>query len=118
MFQSNPVWSGLVVGPASVYQAMSQLRKILGDAEEPARYIETVARKGYRLIAKVSKPEAVPRPEPPSKTADAGGPQAEAVPPSSVKETAAKKPWRWIALAATASLVVAALLQWYPRGAE
>lgn len=48
------VWTGLVVGPASVYQSMSQLRKMLGDVEEPARYIETVARKGYRLVASVS----------------------------------------------------------------
>ena len=45
------VWSGVIVGPASVYQTVSQLRKILGDTETPPQYIETVARKGYRLIA-------------------------------------------------------------------
>jgi TolB-like protein/DNA-binding winged helix-turn-helix (wHTH) protein/Tfp pilus assembly protein PilF len=45
------VWSGVIVGPASVYQSVSQLRKILGDTDSPPRYIETVARKGYRLVA-------------------------------------------------------------------
>ena len=39
------VWSGVVVGTASIYQSMSQIRKVLGDNEEPPRYIETVARK-------------------------------------------------------------------------
>ena len=48
------VWTGVVVGTASVYQSMSQLRKVLGDTDDPPRYIETVARKGYRLVAKVS----------------------------------------------------------------
>ena len=47
------VWTGVVVSPASVYQSMSQLRKVLGDTDDPPRYIETVARKGYRLIATV-----------------------------------------------------------------
>jgi TolB-like protein/DNA-binding winged helix-turn-helix (wHTH) protein/tetratricopeptide (TPR) repeat protein len=51
------VWSGVVVSPASVYQSMSQLRKVLGDSDDPPRYIETVARKGYRLVAAVSKPD-------------------------------------------------------------
>ena len=45
------VWSGVIVGSASVYQSVSQLRKTLGDTETEPRYIETVARKGYRLIA-------------------------------------------------------------------
>ena len=54
------VWTGVVVGTASVYQSMSQLRKVLGDTDDPPRYIETVARKGYRLVAKVSAP---PKPQ-------------------------------------------------------
>jgi len=53
------VWTGVVVGTASIYQSMSQLRKVLGDSDDPPRYIETVARKGYRLIARVSSPAAV-----------------------------------------------------------
>ena len=54
------VWAGVVVGSASVYQSVSQLRRVLGDTGSPANYIETVARKGYRLVAPVRRPgEAV-----------------------------------------------------------
>ena len=47
------VWAGVVVGPASVYQAISQLRRLLGDTDPEPSYIATVPRKGYRLIAPV-----------------------------------------------------------------
>src|ERR1700691_6461926 len=51
----NEVWTGVVVGSASVYQAVSQLRKLLGDVDPNPTYIATVPRKGYRLVAKVVK---------------------------------------------------------------
>lgn len=54
----DEVWSGVVVGSASLYQAVSQLRKLLGDVDERPSYIATVPRKGYRLIAAVSAPSA------------------------------------------------------------
>lgn len=53
----NDVWSGVVVSQASVYQAISQLRKLLGDTDPEATYIATVPRKGYRLIAPVRRIE-------------------------------------------------------------
>lgn len=49
----SEVWSGVIVGSASVYQAVSQLRKILGDTDPEPTYIATVPRKGYRLVAPV-----------------------------------------------------------------
>jgi TolB-like protein/DNA-binding winged helix-turn-helix (wHTH) protein len=49
------VWSGVVVGSASVYQAVSQLRKLLGDVDPNPTYIATVPRKGYRLVARVAQ---------------------------------------------------------------
>jgi TolB-like protein/DNA-binding winged helix-turn-helix (wHTH) protein/Tfp pilus assembly protein PilF len=55
----NEVWAGVVVGSASVYQAISQLRKLLGDVDPDPTYIATVPRKGYRLIAPVRRVEAV-----------------------------------------------------------
>jgi TolB-like protein/DNA-binding winged helix-turn-helix (wHTH) protein/tetratricopeptide (TPR) repeat protein len=58
------VWAGVVVGPASIYQSVSHLRKVLGDLGSPPTYIETVARKGYRLIAPVHGPEVVQPPTP------------------------------------------------------
>jgi DNA-binding winged helix-turn-helix (wHTH) protein/tetratricopeptide (TPR) repeat protein len=46
-------WDGLIVTADSVYQSISQLRRTLGDMKSPPKYIETVPRRGYRLIAKV-----------------------------------------------------------------
>jgi TolB-like protein/DNA-binding winged helix-turn-helix (wHTH) protein/Tfp pilus assembly protein PilF len=114
------VWSGVVVGTASVYQSMSQLRKVLGDTEDPPRYIETVARKGYRLVARVSALRAL---VPPS-GATPGQPGAILVPIErrvlSTSQVAPARPaahrWRWITLAAIAAIAVAAAVwQFAPR---
>ena len=53
----DSVWSGVVVAPASVYQGIWQLRKLLGDSDPIPTYIATVSRKGYRLIAAVERDE-------------------------------------------------------------
>ena len=50
----NAVWPSLVVTPSSLYDAVAQLRKVLG-----ADHIATVPRKGYRLATTVT-PEAAP----------------------------------------------------------
>src|SRR5580704_8049177 len=66
------VWPGVIVGPASVYQAVSQLRRALADTDPEPTYIATVPRKGYRLIAPVrlvpasSTTDAVTPPTPPA----------------------------------------------------
>jgi TolB-like protein/DNA-binding winged helix-turn-helix (wHTH) protein/Tfp pilus assembly protein PilF len=71
----NEVWTGVVVGSASVYQAVSQLRKLLGDVDPEPTYIATVPRKGYRLVA------AVKRLDTPSETAVVPAlPSADATP--------------------------------------
>jgi DNA-binding winged helix-turn-helix (wHTH) protein/TolB-like protein/tetratricopeptide (TPR) repeat protein len=54
------VWRNVVVTPQSVYQAVAQLRRVLGDDARRPRYIETVPRRGYRLVAAVRSPEAEP----------------------------------------------------------
>lgn len=95
------VWSGVVVGTASVYQSMSQLRKVLGDTDDPPRYIETVARKGYRLVASVS--------EPPPAEAQAPGPAPIA--PRAPSDSARAHPWFWAALAG-AALIAVSLSVW------
>src|SRR5215813_11719550 len=50
----DEVWTGVIVAQGSVYQAIAQLRRTLGDDTEHPTYIDTVPRKGYRLIAPVS----------------------------------------------------------------
>jgi TolB-like protein/DNA-binding winged helix-turn-helix (wHTH) protein len=47
------VWSGVVVTQDSVYQAVTALRRLLGDDAKSPRYIATVPRLGYRLVAAV-----------------------------------------------------------------
>ena len=64
------VWHGQVVGDHSVYQAIARLRKALGDGAGERTYIETVPKRGYRLIAAVDRGS---RPTAPSPTTKAHG---------------------------------------------
>ena len=50
----DQVWAGVVVTPDSVYQAITSLRRQLGDDPKRPSYIATVPRLGYRLIATVA----------------------------------------------------------------
>ena len=45
-----------------LYSAMARLREALGDSAESPRFIETVARRGYRFIAPVSVPQVAASP--------------------------------------------------------
>lgn len=47
------VWKNVVVSDGSVYLAISQLREALGNTENGKSYIETVPKRGYRLIVPV-----------------------------------------------------------------
>lgn len=47
------VWQGVIVTPDSVYQAVTALRRQLGDDPKQPAYIATVPRRGYRMIASV-----------------------------------------------------------------
>jgi transcriptional activator of cad operon len=49
----SQVWSGVIVTPDSVYQAVASLRRLLGDDPKQPTYIATVPRLGYRMIARV-----------------------------------------------------------------
>jgi TolB-like protein/DNA-binding winged helix-turn-helix (wHTH) protein len=50
----NRVWSGVIVSPDSVYQAVASLRRQLGDDAKQPTYIATVPRLGYRMVATVT----------------------------------------------------------------
>ncbi len=47
------VWADVTVSPDSVYQAVASLRRQLGDDPKQPRYIATVPRLGYRMVAAV-----------------------------------------------------------------
>ena len=72
----DTVWRGLIVTSSSVYQGIAQLRRVLDGADLPA-YIETVPRKGYRLVAPVRH---VPRAGPAAATPAPAFPDAPAPP--------------------------------------
>jgi serine/threonine protein kinase/Tol biopolymer transport system component len=48
----------------SIHTAINKLRQAFGDAAENPKYIETVARRGYRLIVRVEPPNGSPAPTP------------------------------------------------------
>jgi TolB-like protein/DNA-binding winged helix-turn-helix (wHTH) protein len=50
----DSVWIGRAHGDHTVYQAIADLRKALGDEANNPSYIETIPKKGYRLIREVS----------------------------------------------------------------
>jgi len=64
------VWAGQVVGYDALASSIIKLRKALGDDSRHPRYIETVSKKGYRLIARVTstEPEAAVHSNAPSGT--------------------------------------------------
>jgi adenylate cyclase len=64
----DALWPDANVTENALAQAMSELRQALGDEPSSPQFIKTVARRGYRVIARVEPLEA----EVPRKTATAG----------------------------------------------
>ncbi len=87
----DAVWPGLVVGQNSVYQAVAQLRRLLGDDTAKPEYIATVPRKGYRLIATVSPVNNAAAPE-----------------HAAFATTVLRKSARWKSIAAISSVIAVA----------
>jgi len=84
------VWPGTFVAPNALTRAVAQLRKALGDDAEEPRYIETVAKRGYRFIAPV--------------VIDGGSAEAEVV-PMAAAPIPRRRPSR-VAIAATAAIAI------------
>lgn len=53
----NSLWHDTIVSDNSVSQAITQLRRSLGDDKGTPRFIKTVPRVGYQLIAEIEFPE-------------------------------------------------------------
>jgi TolB-like protein/DNA-binding winged helix-turn-helix (wHTH) protein len=70
----DQVWSGVVVTQDSVYQAITALRRLLGDDAKQPTYIVTVPRLGYRLIAPVRAAGEGPAPAIPPPSVPARAP--------------------------------------------
>lgn len=73
----DAVWEDVVVSENTLTQAISRLRRSLGDDRRTPRFIETVSKSGYRLVAAVEPlerdaVEVVSRPSPPPVEASGG----------------------------------------------
>ncbi len=96
------VWKDVIVTPNSVYHAVAELRRVLGDDPKEPSYIANVLRRGYRLIAPVASwvdAQPTPRTTPPA---------SAAAPASSSPARAATRSPRWwfgIALVGVFALV-------------
>jgi DNA-binding winged helix-turn-helix (wHTH) protein/Tfp pilus assembly protein PilF len=51
------LWPGLVVGDDVLARTVFKLRQALGDDAKAPRYVETIAKRGYRLVADVAPSE-------------------------------------------------------------
>ncbi len=49
----NAVWVDIQVTPETLYQAIGAIRRALGDDSHRPKYLETIPKRGYRLVAKV-----------------------------------------------------------------
>jgi len=49
----SEIWAGTIVGYDAISSSVTKLRKALGDTTRNPQYLETVSKRGYRLIAKV-----------------------------------------------------------------
>jgi TolB-like protein/DNA-binding winged helix-turn-helix (wHTH) protein/tetratricopeptide (TPR) repeat protein len=85
----DAVWSNVVVTQGSVYQAVAELRRILGDDREHPAYIENLPRRGYRLIAPVAPWNARNSAAPSDSTAIGSSPMTSAPIPAEVQSVRA-----------------------------
>ncbi len=89
----SALWPGMVVGEDTLPRTVSKLRSALADDVRQPAYIETIPKRGYRLIADVTRAEAKPDRR--------GGMSA-----------------RWIRVATVPAVLVAALLWFGEHGDE
>lgn len=119
------LWPGLVVEENNLSQTISSLRRALGDEPPGSRYIQTVARRGFRFIAAVTVlPDADPTPLPvtppaPLPPVPAASPIDTEAPARLHNQRQADKR-RWLRLMMTCGAVtgVAGALVWVSRRAS
>jgi DNA-binding winged helix-turn-helix (wHTH) protein/tetratricopeptide (TPR) repeat protein len=88
------VWAGTHLAPGALARAVSEIRTALGDDSRQARYVETVPKRGYRLIAPVEEIAA-------ASPGSAATPAPDARP---------RRRWRSLPVAALALLAALALV--------
>ncbi|MEM7049285.1 MAG: tetratricopeptide repeat protein [Acidobacteriota bacterium] len=93
------IWRGAVVEEGALARCVSLIRKALGDQARQPRFIETVPKRGYRLIADVRwSPDSL----------RASGREPAVAPPRHQPLSPADGRWRWLTL----SLLVVGAVGW------
>ncbi|MFT3754716.1 MAG: winged helix-turn-helix domain-containing protein [Pseudoxanthomonas sp.] len=96
------VWPDTMPTDDVLTQAIGQLRKAFHDSRDTPRYVETIAKGGYRLLAPVQwLPDADDALAATMPTAQAAQGNADAPP---LHASPARKRWQWAALATLAAL--------------
>ncbi len=54
---TDAVWTDQFISESVITRAIAGLRRTLGDSAQSPRFIETISKRGYRLIAEVSRPD-------------------------------------------------------------
>lgn len=96
------VWPGVIVGDDALTHAIIKLRKALGDDARQPTYIETISKRGYRLIA-------------PVRTAAT---ELEAAAQPSLPAAPTRRARLWFVFAGTALVAIAAALVLAPETAR
>lgn len=105
------VWTDSVVCEEALTRTISELRRVLRDDTRTPRVIETIRKRGYRLIAPVTPIAPAAEPAPPSNGAVAAADSDTASPPQTTAQATrggSRRAWRigtW-ALAATAAILL------------
>ena len=105
------VWPDTLPTDDVVTQAITQLRKALGDDRERPRYIETLAKQGYRLIAPIEWLDVVDAP--PTTSADAARPAAASATQVSASGRGTRRAWAAIDAAGVLLLATAIAGAWW-----
>ena len=53
----DAVWDGRFIAETTLTRAVADLRRALGDSQRAPQYIETIPKRGYRLVAAVTAPK-------------------------------------------------------------
>lgn len=84
------VWSGLVVSDETLSRCISDVRQALDDDRRSPRYIETLARRGYRLLVEPSPVDPEPEETAQAASSESGPPAASRPVPTALQRAA---PW-------------------------
>lgn len=116
-------WQGMVVGYDSLASAIIKLRKAFGDDAKNPVIIETVPKKGYRLICPVSRAQQVPSSLAENQHATDTAAAVSTFAPHESASLSSPAATRWrvpviiLAMASAAALLIALIINQYERHA-